>query len=194
MTRTARQGTAGFTLVEVLVALVLFALIGTAGFTMLDQVLQTQRQTEGRLDRLAELQRAMYLATVDFAHAQGGSLRVDDATPGDPAGLSIRRSSPDAEGGVFGLRYTLEGDVFERIVLRDVGMPVARQALVTGVEAVSWRFSAHATGWMPDWPPEVAPGDESAPASNPRAVELTLMLRAGGEQLRRVMLLPADAE
>ena len=50
-----RDPTAGFSLVEVLVALAIFALIGVAGFSMLDQVLRTQRLTEGRLERLAEL-------------------------------------------------------------------------------------------------------------------------------------------
>ena len=40
------------TLVEMLVALALFALIGLAGFTMLDSVLRVQRHTEGRLEWL----------------------------------------------------------------------------------------------------------------------------------------------
>lgn len=194
MTRPARQGTAGFTLVEVLVALVLFALIGTAGFTMLDQVLRTQRQTEGRLDRLAELQRAMYLATVDFAHAGSGSLRLEKALSEGAASVTIRRSDPDAGGGVVGLRYALDGDVFERTVSGAVGAPLVRQALVTDVEAVNWEFSADGSGWMPDWPPKAAPDDEGGPASNPRAVGLTLMLRGGDQRLRRVMLLPADPE
>ena len=44
----------GFTLIEVLIALGLFALIGVAGFTLLNSVLRTQDATDTRLGRMAE--------------------------------------------------------------------------------------------------------------------------------------------
>ena len=69
-----RDREAGVTLTEVLVALVLFALIGGAGLAVLDQVLRVQARTDGRLERLAEVQRAMHLLTLDFMQATGGSL------------------------------------------------------------------------------------------------------------------------
>ena len=55
-----------------LVALVLFALIGGAGLAVLDQA-----RTDGRLERLADVQRAMHLLTLDFMQATGGSLGLE---------------------------------------------------------------------------------------------------------------------
>ena len=53
MTQQVHRDTeAGLTLVEVLVALALFSLIGLAGFTMLDNILRVQSGTQGRLERL----------------------------------------------------------------------------------------------------------------------------------------------
>ena len=40
---------AGFTLVEMLVALALFALVGLASFALLETVIRTRDRTEGRL-------------------------------------------------------------------------------------------------------------------------------------------------
>ena len=64
--RAAPPGDAGFTLVEMLVALALFAAIGLAGFTVLDTVVRVRGGTEGRLERLGEIDRALALLTLDL--------------------------------------------------------------------------------------------------------------------------------
>ncbi len=185
-----RGGTDGFTLVEVLVALVLFALIGGAGFTMLDQVLRTQRQTEGRLERLAGMQRAMHLIRLDFTHARGASLELsDDETPAE---LGFRRSAAQAGEAPVAIIYSLADDVLIRAVSRGDGIPDARQPLLTGASAAEWQFYDRTDGWVDRWPPlarAVLPG-QAVP--NPLAVELTVTLAPGNEVLRRVVLLPAE--
>ncbi len=57
----------GFTLIEMLVALALLALISLAGFALIQTVLNAQQRTDGRLERLAGLERAVYLIDADFA-------------------------------------------------------------------------------------------------------------------------------
>jgi general secretion pathway protein J len=71
MTAPARSE-AGFTLVEVLVAVGLFALIAAAGLALLDTVARVHGGTQGRLDRLASLQRAGALFTEDVSALSGG--------------------------------------------------------------------------------------------------------------------------
>ncbi len=173
---TRRAPDAGVTLIEMMVALAIFALIGTAGFSMLDQVLRTQSRTEGRLEALGDLQRAMYLVGLDASMAQGRSLVASDG------GVGFMRS-----GGV-GLRYALTGDVLRRAVTDAQGRVLADQPLIKAVQAVQWRY-LNGQDWLDAWPPAATvPGFGLPP--NPRALELVVTL-AGG-QVRRVFPLPAD--
>ena len=184
---TRRDPAAGFTLIEVLVALALFALISGAGFTMLDQVLRTQSRTEGRLDRLAAIQRAMHVVTNDFLQARGRSFTAEPEDAGVVVGL--RRNAADLAEGAVRLTYRMQDGALRRIVQRVAGPPIAEQTLLADVSLAEWRFYDPQAGWVTDWPPAgQLPG---AAPPNPRAVELRLTL-ADGNLLRRVALLPRD--
>lgn len=170
---------AGLSLVEVLVALALFALIGTAGFAMLDAVARVQSGTDGRLDRLVELERAMHLVCLDFEQIEGG------LTP-DRGGLALRRP-----GGIA-VRYDLAEGALRRRVTAP-GLPRAEQRLVERVAALTWRYDDPGRGWVADWPPpQPVPGPEPLP----RAVALDLTLTSPGlaGHLTRVVRLPQAAQ
>ena len=176
--RPARDAAAGVTLIEVLVSLSIFAVIGVAGYAMLDLVTRTDRLSEGRLQRLGQMQRAMYLMDMDFHQAEDRSLAVDGNT------VAIRRAAPDAAGGQITLRYVVTGDRLVRRMLDAQGTLLAEQDLLPGVSAVNWQFLGQ--GWGDVWPQEPA---VNVPPQNPRAVEVTLKL-ADGRALRRVAVLP----
>jgi general secretion pathway protein J len=175
-----RDAQAGMTLVEVLVSLVLFALIGTAGFSILDQVIRVQRGTEGRLDHLAEIQRGMQILTQDFMQASGNSLNFADGA------VSFRRSAGNDEMAV---RYGLDGTNLVRVV-SDPRSGSVRQILLSGVDGLRWSFLNPTNGWSETWPPR---GTEAAPY-NPAAVALDAGVTGAGlsGDLRRVAVLPSE--
>lgn len=180
-TARERGSEAGVTLVEVLVGLVMFALIGLAGFTVLDQVIRVQTRIDGRLDRLAEIQRTAYLVKLDFMQASRGSLSLSDGA------VSLRR---DAGAGEIAVRYGLEDGVLVRSISGGNGAN-ARQRLLSGVEAIRWDFLDPQGVWVGDWPAAA-----TRPAQdNPVAVSLDLALAGQGlsGELRRLVRLPAEA-
>ncbi|MEO8241418.1 MAG: type II secretion system protein GspJ [bacterium] len=175
MTKCLRRDTlSGLTLVEVLVALMVFAVIGVAAFAMLDQTLRSDRIATARLERLGEVQRVMQIMAIDTVQAVPGTLQLQ------PDGISFLRRGRML-GGVEGLvvAYRLaEGSLW-----REIGPASAapvRQVVTTGVAGIVWRF--HAAGL--DWQAAV-PGPEVD------GVEMVLTL-AAGETLRRVFVLPQD--
>lgn len=184
-----RSSTAGVTLVEVLVALVLFALISGAGFGILDQILRTQTRTEGRLDRLGQIQRGMYLLSTDFGQAQSGTLSWQAGDEG--VFLSIARSAPETDAGWITLTYQLRDGMVSRDVASASGDPVARQPLFDDVAAIAWQFYDPNVGWIEEWPPADATREPSQRPLNPVAVAATITL-TDDRQLRRVATLPSE--
>jgi len=75
--------TQGFTLIEMLVAVFLLAVLGAAGFTMLFQMNKTRGVVIGQADRITELQRTFYWMNEDFSQAVDRPVRSasDDRIP-----------------------------------------------------------------------------------------------------------------
>ncbi len=161
----ARQHQAGVTLVEVLVALVIFSIIGVAGYAMLDLVTRTERLTEGRLQRLGQMQRAMFLINLDLHLAEDRSV-----TTGTDS-VSFRRAVPDAAGGQVTLTYTLTGDALTRRMVDGRNEVLADQTLLTGVSELNWRYLAAGADWLPTWPPERAQGADGVRTDGELLVE-----------------------
>lgn len=181
--RTSRRSSnAGITLIEMMVSMAIFGLIGTAGFTMLDQTLRSRAQTEGRLERLGELQRSMYLINLDFLQAEGHSLLAGP----DENGTLVALRRADGQGSLD-LRYVLR----EGLLLRELGTkPQTRiQTLLDGIATAQVRYrAAGETNWRDTWPPEPPPQGQIA--ANPQAVEFTLVFSGAEDRIRRVVILP----
>jgi general secretion pathway protein J len=180
----------GFTLVEVLIALGLFALIGVAGFTLLDGVLRTQGATETRLARMAGIQRAMLVVSSDLDQVIG-------SLGGSGSSLSLRKT--DLSGSVVTVRYDLAGTVLTRTVSGAGGERV--QTLLDDVSGLRWTFHRRRGDWLDAWPQPPAPiapnpagPGEPTPDEGVTAVALDMTL-AGldgrpGATLRRVASIP----
>lgn len=158
-------GDDGFTLVEVVVALALSALISLAGTALVGTVFDVRQRTAGRLERLADLDRAMVVVGRDFEAI------ADAPLAGSATRVAFARRGGD--GMPVAIRYLLAGTVLQRV---EGGR---RQAVLDHVAAARWRYYANPGGWQTHWPE----------AAWPLAVSLDLTLAPGGV-LRRVADLP----
>lgn len=170
MPATGDHASSGFTLIELLVSLLLFALISLAGVGLVETVIGVQQRTEARSERLAEIQRALYLISADFEQLSRGPL--DNA-----GGIALMRSSAR---GDYPVLYRLSGGSLNRRAA-DLELPV-----LSAVERVDLRFFKDGA-WT------TTPVTPENPA-RPQAIELTLMLAPRPNQtgglVRRVIELP----
>lgn len=171
---------AGMTLVEMLVALAILSVIGVAGLTMLDTTLTVQRRTEGRLDRVTEIDRALTVLRRDLATAAPGFTALNET------GLSFLRA---AEGAPLSLRIAVDDGRLTRVLRRNSPDASATpQHLLTGVREARWRLLDGRRRWQTAWPEAEAA---------PRAAELTLRLDLPEQntvaELTRLFPMPAGA-
>ncbi len=152
-------------------ALGLFALIALAGFSLLQTVLDTQERTEGRLRRLSEIQRALFVIASDLDQVSGHI---------EGAGDAIVFQKTDVSGRPLVVRYDRAGDELTRTVSGPMGERA--QPLLRGVSAVRWSYRLTGLGWapatVPDLPTIVAAPDvalPSPPAVRAVALDLTVI-------------------
>lgn len=196
---------AGFTLLELLIAIAIFALLGLATYRMLDSVLSVDAATRSHEQQLRELVRAMAAFERDVLQVAVRPIRdaFGDPQPalhgdlGDASALELTRAGwrnplgqPRAE--LQRVRWQLSGEQWQRRYWRVLdraqdSQPQLQQAL-DGVQALSLRYLDDEGQWHTDWPPANASGDERLTAL-PRALELRLEHRRYGE-LRRLLRLP----
>lgn len=189
----------GFTLVEVLVALAVFALVAAAAVAILGWAADQQAGVRARMDRLAEVQRAHALLKADFSQVALRRTRLADGRPGRdafnaaPPGRRegvlfafVRRGweNPDAEprASLQYVEYRLVDMRLERHVRDAVDGASTRppQILLTGVAEVEPAYYAYRQ-WSDGW----TGGAEVLP----EAIRLDLQLQDYGA-MRQVFLLP----
>ncbi len=139
----ARDPEAGVTLVEVLVALGLGALIAVAGFTVLSTTLKTQSRTDGRLERVAEIQRALHLISTDLEQISGPPLVIDGKR------IGFTRPAFGAPERALGISYSLQDGALRREV-RAISGVVAEQVLISAVRDVDWQLYTAPGAWGGD--------------------------------------------
>ncbi len=195
------EGTNGFTLVELLVSLLIFAMLSAAGVTLLRFSIGAQDVAEARLGRLAQLRRAGALLAGDLAQAaprlardEAGAQRpafVGGTGEGEGAALAFVRlgvENVDAppRPSLRKIEYRLvEGSLQRRSwVFVDGSAPAAETLLLDGVRRMRLRYRDEKGEWRDRWTP-------TDPTELPRAVELVIDVEGEGS-IRQLFLAGAN--
>lgn len=170
--RSARGGApvrAGFTLVEVLVSLLMFALIAAAGAAVLGMTIDNRFAVKAAADRTADLQRTRALLRADLGQAAARRSRgptgrpqpqamMGAMGPGDPVLVLTRTgwSNPDGQPrpSMQRVEYHLVGDRLERRVSTHLdgarqGPPQILHRGVRGLTVTFLRDGSEAPAFIP---------------------------------------------
>lgn len=196
----AATRTHGFTLVEMLVALLVFGLLSTAGVAVMRYAADNRDVISLRMERLAEFQRARGLLKADLSQAALRRIRRADGSAerdsfvghrvdtSGPVFAFVRRGwvNPDAldRASLQYVEYRLVDGQLERSArgALDGAAPAAPQVLLTGVHATAIEYR-YRDEWMDGWPG----GTEV-----PEAIRLALDVDGIGH-VEQLFLLPGGA-
>lgn len=200
-----RRSVGGFTLLELLVALSVFAMISVMAYTGLRNVLQTKQHTEQRAKRIQRLQSTMLMLERDLSQiATMRGVRNDfgDVEPAlrtaDFGAISLeftragwRNPTGMARSTLQRVAYGIEEESLRRfswtVLDRAQGSTSDQFVLLEGVREMRLRYLGSGGDWQEQWPP--LGQEQTVPASSPRALEVTLQLDDLGEIRRLFPLL-----
>lgn len=172
---------AGFTLLELVIAMAIFALLGLASWGLFDGVVRVQQGTTAHEREFRRLQRAITVIERDLLHVTEQPVVLAQTS------LQLQRShwrnpldQPRSERQA--LTYRLANGTLWRESQGEGEQIMQRQKLLDDVRQLSWRLFERESGWRNDWP-------SAQDAPSPMAVELLVSV-GRFEAIRRVLLLP----
>ena len=189
-----RKKLAGFTLVELLVAMAIFSVIAVISLRGVGSSLENRAHLEQESRKWRDLTALLVTLEADLASAIGGSglpfFGAASSAGSDEAWMAFSRAGRDSNSGAAlpprGVIYRLTGDSVERstsyltdVTLRPPTTPLGVSRFPVPLRAVTLRYLADAGEWRDRWT------DPSA--GLPRAVEISLDLAT--ERVSRVFAL-----
>lgn len=185
----------GFTLIEVMVALLIFSMIAAAGVGILAFSVRAQAATDAKLAEVAGLARLSAALSADLAQAVDRPTRDPDGTmrpafAGDAGGVAFVRGGrtlydDSPRPSLQKVRWRLDGDavVREGWPMLDGTQPREPAAMMTGVRAVRWRYRTGGA-WADRF-------DGTPIRALPQAVEITVG-RQDGTAVRALFYVGVD--
>jgi len=195
-----------FTLIEILVALFIFAIMGVLAAMSLHSMIRTHEQLKKSDQQLLQLQITMTLLRRDIMQVIDRKIR--DASGDQEAafiasGNKIEFTRAGSLSSLFGgqqsdmqrIGYVLQGDKLARVtwdVLDQAPHSQSElQVLLTGVQSLKWQFITDQGKKSDVWPPVIIPNKMQKPPSDLPAVVLLVMDVKGKGVIQGVFPVPA---
>lgn len=196
-----------FTLIEILVAMAVFAMMAAMAYGTLNQTMLSAEFLNDRMDRLQALQRTMRLLADDMQQLVPRPVRDelgDNFRPALDTGFQTGYAVELTRGG-WSNPVTLPRSTLQRVAYRieddalvryqwftlDRTLSNAPQGvtLLDGVQGIEFRFMQDNGEFTTQWPPLNLQGG-AGDRLRPRAVEIVLRLDVEGELTRLIEVAP----
>lgn len=184
-----RSRESGFTLLEVLLAIGITAMIGLGSWQILNSAIRASEATQERLAELNTLQKTMLIISRDLRQLIARSIR-DEYGDYQPALTSKnefyvlefsrngwRNPMDDPRSNIQRVAYEFSENKFIRhywsVLDRSQDAKPISKTLLNEVNSVSLRFMNDSGGWLDEWPAETDASNSASPgaASDPRLKE-----------------------
>lgn len=195
----ARSGQSGFTLIEVVVAMLLLAVMSVMAYQGLEQVLAANSRSLDRMQSEAALQRTWQIITQDIIHLRARSIRdsrggLEPAyfTRNDEFLVSFSRGGgpmlPYNPSGMQRITYGIDKqDRLIRLAAPATALPeeevLYQQVLLEGVKEVRFLQLNSSNDFEPNWPPL---NEDLSPEYLPRMVQVHILMQDGTETHREI--------
>ena len=196
----------GFTLVEIMIAVLISAILAVMAFEAMQQALNNRERVRAASDRVRAVQNAMRTFVQDFSQITPRPVREPLGGEFQPAVLARTTTSTEVSltrGGWMNpaglsrstlqrVRYAMrEGKLYrEYWMVLDASLepqPLSKE-LLSGVKSFRLRFMNDGRNWQEGWPPASLsnPPGEQWMRWRPIAVEVTLELEDWGKLTRLI--------
>ncbi len=205
MKSLSRQNRGGFTLLELLVAVAIFAVLSAMAYGGLRNVIDNSQQTETAMQRLQQVQLAILKISRDLTQLSARSIRDEYGNfrnsiltvQGDDIFIEFTRGGRRNPAELLRshlqrVAYKIEENTLSRLhwphLDRTQEMLPYESVLLEGVESASVRFLDNNNEWHDEWPPLSATGQTDGNTTVLSAIEFTVVLQDWGELVRLFMV------
>lgn len=192
--------TRGFTLLELLIAIAVFAIMSVMAYGGLSSVILNSSQTEKELEKIQKVQRAIFTITRDLTQITNRNIRDEfgNTQPHLDTGGNIdylveftrsgrRNPAKLIRSNLLRVAYKHEDEKLIRIFWsqldRTQDVEPYEDVLLENVTLAELRYLDDTNEWHTQWPPLSATTSTTA-IDNPKAIELKVNLKGWGELTR----------